>query len=234
MLEFVHFEYLSGEAINAFVNWSAGNVDWLNWAVWERLCVRLTLPVVPRMMRFKSLSRPLPGPNSLDGIIAYLSRIGRGNVHDLNVVQVTASSRYAQNPVCDPKNIADLEVHSNFGSLNMPNQWICYDFQDMRIRPTHYSIKSSYDARVNDANLKSWVVEVSISGSEWDIIDQRDMNNELNGPNRIRSFPVSDVEECRYIRLRQTGKNHSGTDFLIFSAFEVFGTLFEAKKRSLP
>jgi hypothetical protein len=231
LLEFVHFEFLSADTIQLFIEDSSMFLGMLNHAIWDRLCCRLRLPVETRSVQYKSVARPLTVTNSLDGIVAYLTRIGGGNVHDLNVVHVTASSTYAHTAVCAPKNIADLQTDSNFGSSNLPNQWICYDFRDMRIRPTHYTIKSCFDARVNDTNLKQWIVEVSDDGSQWTDIDSREFNNDLNGPSQIRSFPVADGAVCRYIRLRQTGKNHCGNHFLAFSAFEIFGTLLEADKR---
>jgi hypothetical protein len=73
-------------------------------------------------------------------------------------------------------------------------------------------------------------IEGLIGGSNWIEIDRRDNNNDLNGKNISRQFAISHPDEFQMIRLRQTGKNHAGSDCLIFSAFELFGTFLESVK----
>jgi hypothetical protein len=43
----------------------------------------------------------------------------------------------------------------------------------------------------------------------------------------IGIFTVSQSDKSRFIRLRQTGKNARGDDYLILYAFELFGQLIE-------
>jgi hypothetical protein len=121
-----------------------------------------------------------------------------------------------------------LKADTLFHSKNERDQWISYDFCKSRIKPTHYSIRSRYDGNPGNYNLRSWVIEGSIDGSNWVEIDRRDNNNELNGKNISRQFAISHPDEFQMIRLRQTGKNHAGHDYLIFCAFEIFGTLLDS------
>jgi hypothetical protein len=91
----------------------------------------------------------------------------------------------------------------------------------MRVRPTHYTIRTAY--------LKSWVVESSLDFVNWTEIDRKTDTQDFYGW-EMASFPVSKSAECRFIRLTQTGKRHNGWDNLVINAFEVFGILLELRE----
>jgi hypothetical protein len=124
-------------------------------------------------------------------------------------------------PESHRKNVADLtDDGSHFFSQDEPGQWICWDFHELRVRPTHYAIKC--------CELKSWVVESSLDFMNWTEIDRKTDNKDFNSQDWMTaSFAVAKSAECRFIRLTQTGQNRSGNDRLIIMAFEVFGTLVE-------
>jgi hypothetical protein len=75
------------------------------------------------------------------------------------------------------------------------------------------------------AHLKNWVIETSMDGSAWSIVDSRINNADLNGKNVTVHFNIDESrhERCRFVRLRQTGLNHVGSYSLVLSSFEVFG-----------
>jgi hypothetical protein len=52
-------------------------------------------------------------------------------------------------------------------------------------------------------------------------------NKRLNGPNFPGTFPVARGEECRFIRLVNTDRNHGGNDAICLFAWEIFGSLIE-------
>jgi hypothetical protein len=78
-------------------------------------------------------------------------------------------------------------------------------------------------------NLKSWVVETSLDGTNWIEIDCKQNNSQLDDRNVTVRFEVSRSEECGFLRLVNIGRNHSGNDALVISALEIFGTLIERK-----
>jgi hypothetical protein len=158
---------------------------------------------------------PLMEAESTDGVISYLTRKHEGNVHDRGIVTITSKSGY----VC---NVADLTSNSYFCSWNEPGQWICWDFHEMRVRPTHYTISCDY--------LQSWVVESSLEGEAWTEIDRKWSNNDFREGFATASFAVSNSAECRLIRLTQTCPNHVRCHFLAIQAFEFFGTLLEQRE----
>jgi hypothetical protein len=173
-----------------------------------------------------SLSRfPLKDARSLDGIIAYLTQKHGGNVHDKGIVTITSRSLCNDDHWTALRNLADFTSYAKFCSKSEPGQWVCWDFHQMRVRPTHYTIKAFY--------LKSWVVESSLDGEAWTEIDRKTDNEDFNvGGMQTASYAVQNPAECRFIRLTQTGPNHSNAfdgrvDDLIIAAFEFFGTVIE-------
>jgi hypothetical protein len=183
-----------------------------------------------------------------DGIIAHLTRECRGNVHDHNVVDVTSGSfekethganphsgAYHNDPDCAATNAADLESYSCFHSAcrssseDIPhtrNNWICYDFKERRIVPTHYTIRT-HRGNPGTAHLKSWLVEISTDGKDWREVAREEDNKQLNGKLFTGTFAVTGGGECRFIRLVNIGRNHRGNDCLWIAVWEIFGNLKE-------
>jgi hypothetical protein len=158
-----------------------------------------------------------------NGIISYLTRKFGGNVHDSNVVAITASSNNGN----FEKYAADLAVNNCFCSMNTPNSWICYDFKRRKIMATHYSIRSYFNGSRGNNHPKDWVVEGSNDGISWTEIDRREDNSDLNASNVTKTFAITRSVEVRMIRLRQVGANHFGHHYLLLSSLEIFGSLIE-------
>jgi hypothetical protein len=166
----------------------------------------------------KKVEIPMEEANSLEGIILHLTKKHGGNVHDKGIVTITSKSVLHDHPDFAPKYAADLNDDEYFSAKREPGQWICWDFREMRVRPTHYTIQSFL--------LKSWAVEGSVDGESWTEIDRQTDTWVLARLGRA-SFTVSKSAECRFIRLTQTDKNHHGDDCLGLCAVEFFGTLSE-------
>jgi hypothetical protein len=169
----------------------------------------------------KKLSFPPKETKPVEGIISYLTTNHGGNVHETGIVTITSKSIYRDDPLYTLKNVADLTYCSWFQSKNEPDQWICWDFHEMRVRLAHYTIRTGW--------LKSWVVEGSLDGENWTEIDRKTDNQDLKyaGNNKAVSFTVSKPVESRFIRLTQTGKDHNGNDYLFLVTVDFFRTLSE-------
>jgi hypothetical protein len=194
-------------------------------SLWRALSIRLSLSVSPSIPNSRiagqTFSPSVDG--SLDGIISHLTREQGGNVHDRGIVDISSKSvdySYV------PKLAADLQSTNYFQSVNESDQWLCYDFKDRRVKPTHYSIH----AHSNNWYLRSWVFEGSNDCSSWTVLDEQKNNSTTNSSHPIGTFSVLRSSECRFIRVRQTGKNAQGNDYLILFAFEIFGQLIESKR----
>jgi hypothetical protein len=119
-----------------------------------------------------------------DGTIGHLTMECGGKVHGRHVVEVTCESFekevHGANPhsgVCDhnPEHAADLKINSGFMSAfrhysdmiwHTRNTWLCHDFKETRIVPTHYSVRTNGDFP-GGCHLKSWLVETSADGENW-------------------------------------------------------------------
>jgi hypothetical protein len=124
----------------------------------------------------------------------------------------------------------DKDFLSAFHSDNKPNSWLSYDFKSNRIYPTKYYIRSrNYDHH----HMQSWVIEGSNNRdeNEWIELDRRDNIGELSQANGSVTFPIEQSDWFRWIRLRQTGKTSSNDDFLIISAFDIFGFIGDCRAR---
>jgi hypothetical protein len=238
LLEFVKFEFLTLSAISDFVERSIDFFAEISWGVWRAIMNRL-LPVTTSVsvdsryaIGAKTLSlRPntqtiLPyHPTSpFDGIIAYLTKKYRGNVHDRNIVRISSSVVEGIRPDQAAKTVADLsDVESRFVSADGGDRWVCYDFRNMRIVPTHYSLRSG----PSGAFLLSWLVEGSEDGSRWFELDRRENIDDINGNSKAATFPLAGTHALRFVRVKQIGKNGRGIDCFALSAFELFGSLCE-------
>jgi hypothetical protein len=108
LFDFVQFEFVSNRIIPKF--FECLSVRELSLRIWKNLQRRLALPLMPRAPNGQSLVHEttfLPKVDwVLNGIISYLTSECGGNVHELRVVDVTASSeayRWTQ-----AKNLVDL------------------------------------------------------------------------------------------------------------------------------
>jgi hypothetical protein len=162
---------------------------------------------------------PVKEADPPEGIISILTRKCGGNVHEKGIVTITSMSitdAGADGP--NPANVVDLDSDSDF----WPGRWIQWDFHNMRVRLTHYTIKGW--------GLKSWVVEGSLDGENWTEIDNIKDNHDFDGQGVHKvSFYVSKDVECHCIQLTITGRRiiQKKNDNVGLVAVEFFGTLHE-------
>ena len=158
--------------------------------------------------------------NQLDGIINNLKNQSNGNI--TNIINITASMEKDQSshPLTNLYENGDKYTYTE----NSPNSWICIDFINRRIIPTHYTVGTSHDA---NNHLKSWVIEGSSDGNSWDKLDEQSNCSVMNGQRIVHTFPINtqNGKEYRFIRIRQTDKNWGNNNYLDLSAFEFHGTL---------
>jgi hypothetical protein len=107
--------------------------------------------------------------------------------------------------------------------MNKPSRQVWWDFHELRVRLTHYTIQ-----RAISAKLRSWIVESSLDGGEWVEIDR-----EPSLPSRDlvfrgwsnHSFAVAGSPECRFIRVTHRKDNSEVSEEVWRRNFEIFGTL---------
>jgi hypothetical protein len=143
LLAFIEFGNLRPKSVADFVEWSDEFFPEFTASIWRSISRRLVLDVTlaktdNRFANAKFL--PFQSTAPLDGIIAHLTRTCQGNVDRLGVVKVTASSNGSEG-----RRLVELGQNTHFESSNMPNQWVCYDFVNRKVRPTFYTIRSYFN-----------------------------------------------------------------------------------------
>ena len=237
LFEFVYFEYLTVDRIEDFSSFVRENfLENISSGIWRQICRRLILEAKtnetnPNSDTTKKATESgtqfvYNESNKLDGIIAHLTRQCGGNVHDKGAICIGASAFYNDHDEYygDVRNVVELGTESDYWSEDFFDPWICYDFKDLSVIPTSYSIMSA-----SDHQPKSWVLEVSNNGYSWTEIDRRDNNNELKDAYVTVNFKISCTpsESFRFLRLRQTGENHKRGHMLRLCSLEIFGILCE-------
>jgi hypothetical protein len=231
MIQFIRFEFVSKSIATRFISTGSEFVDLIDSSIWMSLGRRFIDGFSNDQLNCRFLREGktfCPNGKSLDGMIVYLTAKCGGNVHDKGLIEATASNIDNSSSLYHPKNATDLQNRSSvFCSNNEPNSWICYDFKEMEVTPTHYSILSCPSGPNQNDHPKSWCLEVSGDGKSWIEVHRCENNSDLNGLSQIGTYSVNRSVKCRFVRLRQTGKNHFNRDYLMLSGFEIFGVLRE-------
>jgi hypothetical protein len=221
LLEFVSFEFLSSALMTDFIELISVSFEFLNPSVWSSLRLRLIDGLsFATSDRVIALALPFRSESPSDGIISWLTETHGGNVCDLGIVSVTSSS---------VNNGREAKHAVDFGSLlyaqtkSALNSWLCYDFKGMRVDVSHYSIRTRPNC--DNCHPRTWTVEGSMDGRYWIELDHQEGRTELFGLNKWTAFPTARRAAIRMIRLRQNGKDNTGSEFLTVGAFELFGTL---------
>lgn len=162
-----------------------------------------------------------------NGIIHKLTEENGGNVHNKGIVNVTSSS--ISNSRFDYYAVDLNDENFYFCSDNKEDSWLQYDFKNFRVHPTHYSLRSSNHYSKGQYNLISWIIEGSNTGENWIELDSQSNVYDLDGINMVKTFeiknPTKSNEFFRFLRIRETGKDSYGDNYMLFSALEYFGSL---------
>lgn len=190
-------------------------------------------PVMPLSQSSKKLKKttsqrevsntPLQFPyaySPFDGIFAHLTQEVNGNLVERGVLNIIGNSA-DKNRESTIHEVVNFDWDRCWTSANVPNSFIQFDFGMHQVYITHYTIKT-YPCGKGYSHLKNWALEGFADG-QWYEIDRRDDNNELNGKSKTATFQVAANGEFTSIRLRQTGPNHYGDNYLILTNIELFG-----------
>lgn len=93
-------------------------------------------------------------------------------------------------------NLPDFQYKKSF-------KYILFDFKNMKIEITSYSIKSSHWDQ-NCSHIRSWTIEISDDLKRWETIDEHSNSSELNGTSISRAFKVKPNHFTRYCLLKST------------------------------
>jgi hypothetical protein len=225
LFQYIQFRYLSVSGVNTFIEAMGDSWRHMTDATWEQFCERARCAINYDFEADWTGNR-YSGTNPAENetVLGLLARV-HGNLNENKVVNVAASSQ-AEN--CSPRACLDFNNEQTvFISQDEPGQWICYDFMQSSVSPRSYLIQSGPWPE-DSGHLMNWTVEGSNDGMNWDELDSRIDDGNLNGSGVVGEFDIADPgnDYYRYIRLRQDGLNHGfGHDQLTLSGFDIVGTL---------
>jgi hypothetical protein len=242
LLELIYFEMLSSVSMKRFTELDVRYLEHMNSCIWNRICARLIIPLSRESQeyrrrnwelsdRYRCVSHTFNMSSPFDGIISYLTSKHGGNIHDRGIVCVRQSSEYDSTGHYAAKNCIDLNSSSFTITGNEPNQWLSIDFKEMRVKATHYSIRTRKDLGANSHTPRSWTIEVSEDGELWQEVDKKIDRMELNGGNLSNTYAILKPTLSRFLRFRQIVSHYLTQHYLEIQHFEVFGDL---KERDLP
>ena len=226
LLGTIMFQYLSQDSLIKFINnISLNNITTL---IWNSICQRLLNFNILKEKnenqrkilgeKFFNFEKNQP----LNGIFNYLTKKYGDNPHLENIIEVTASSSEYNSPY----EILNYNWEDYWYSKNISNSYILFDFQKLKIRPCNYTLKT-HNSGSGYSHIKNWILEGSNDLINWNILDQKLNNFDLNKKNSIFTFECKSLEYYKYIKLKQVGKNHHGGDYLCLSGIEFFGGIIE-------
>ena len=166
--------------------------------------------------------------NQMKGILTSLGQGNAFNAKTAGIINITASSIFNDNNIHNPENILLNDNSKYFVSKDEPNQWLCIDFKGHKVKPTHYSIKTSSEGGYYPQN---WNIEGSMDNIKWTILDSQINNQSFKSRNETKTFYIQhnyeDEEYYRYTRIISTGYNSNNKNELDFSSIEFFGIVLQ-------
>ena len=118
------------------------------------------------------------------GLIAHLTELCGGNVHEKGIVEITSSSD--GNEHC--WDVVNYSSNHNWYTNNVLNSWIQFDFKDRSVSVTHYALKS----REHDSYTPlQWILSGSMDGQRWTIIDIQN-TEEIKGSSKTNILQCDD------------------------------------------
>jgi hypothetical protein len=155
------------------------------------------------------------------GVMGCLFVKCRGNAVDKGLVRVTMKS-VSFGQIWESARQFFEPTAALFQSQDSPGQWVCFDFQEIRIKLTGYAIVGDVPPLI-----LSWVLEISMDGQNWRDVDRQNLERTTRG---VRKYSVAGAPEARFIRLTQTGPNAGGSNVKNLCMLDLFGQVLEYRE----
>ncbi|KAK8840521.1 hypothetical protein M9Y10_030729 [Tritrichomonas musculus] len=182
--------------------------------------------------------------NKFNGIISYIKRISEDIVDGKNDhLRLSGGGNYPNYPLSNlllygDKDIYNIYINGYNGEFLGKNAYIEFDFVNRKINMTSYTIRTAYNPK-NAYHPKTLKMIGSNDHINWEIIDMRENNDELNDMSKCAHFECSTTTGkyyriIRYVQMENWGtiKYSPFSHYVGLSAIEFFGSItsFERKQ----
>lgn len=230
LYESVYFTNVDISSINEFLE--IYDINDITQETWQNISMRLKEETenikdfkkikISRYQNFitSKIFKASKNDENFDGIINYLKKSNKEII-------ITSSSYYPGYP---PSGVIEYDNKNKwFHSNDKPNNWICFDFNEYKVIPSSYKIRSSHYGE-NLFNPRSWVIEGSNDKNKWEVLDDENNSPFLNGSYFVHLFSIENdyPDGYRYIRMRLTGTNwfkNDDSNYMMLDSFELYGQL---------
>ncbi|OHS97224.1 hypothetical protein TRFO_36574 [Tritrichomonas foetus] len=218
LFEFVHFENVSPEEISNFTQ--SFNISFLNAQIWNSISSRLKIDI--RNQHDINIDRYQYVSFENEGIFStFISKSGTNNETNLNTISLTDLVKVS----VSSGDANFLYNGQQFGSNNVPNSWIMFEFVDTKMLITSYEIKCYSTVTYN---MKQWILEGSNNQDEWIELDSKNTSS-LNEARATRIFDIDKIRiPFRFIRIRHTGFNGVSTAQMFIGGIDFRGRLYNS------
>lgn len=158
--------------------------------------------------------------HEFEGIFRHLIVLHGENISRNGTISVTSNS--VCGTIYEPSNLLDGS-NKDYSAVHSEGKtaWILFDFKNMEVEVTGYSIKTSHHTI---GHITSWVIETSEDKNQWKVIDEHSDYSGLSTPRITKTFSVKPNGFVRYCRFRHTGNPTRGGN-LEFNRIEFYGRL---------
>lgn len=227
LFEFVEFENLTIDSIKKFLN--NVSIESINSKIWDSFLSFFNksnnneINHFSKRYRKQMIEIPFNSNHLFEGVFHYVQK---SNCQLNKNIKVSSSTVLGQNH--GPENSLNNSNSDYFATQNLPNQYFLINLLDKELIFRGYSLETCEWNEGNE-HLKNWIVEVSEDGKNWIEVDRHENENILNQKNATCHFNVENALKCKFIKIRQIGKNWAGNNYLSFKSIEIFGALIYEK-----
>lgn len=229
MIEYVQLQNVSVSYLKRFLE--IFNFEDMTKGSWNSFINRLLLDpctkyTIPKTKRYHNLIKiEYQFNNNFKGILNYIRSKTPNSI--FKEIKITSSSLYNNDESYSPQNVIQYENPAvEFCTKSIKDSWICFDFINHLISPTHYKIRSC-PFNKNSDHPKSWNIEGSNDGIKWELLDSQNNNSSLNGINLVSSFEIKNPEskKYRFLRMKQLESWRNNADYFNINCIEFYGEL---------
>lgn len=142
------------------------------------------------------------------------------NPAECGLVKISASSASENSPM----NAVINQMGECFVTEDQEDSWVMIEISPYFIIPSYYSLRSG--DKFGD-RLRNWEIQGSNDGENWVTLRTHSEDESITS-NEYFGFSIERCKiECKFLRVKQMGKNSRGNFHLSIGGFEVFGMLFE-------
>lgn len=175
------------------------------------------------------LNNSIAVPYVSDGPTGLINAMGRSGLPDFvnpaSSGRLVSSSSSVYEPGMEPLRAFDHNFGTFLHTQGQPGSWFKMDFgAQKQVTVTRYGMAGRND---NGHRPRQFRLEGSTDDVNWTVLDNHDGLASNNGPNSGAwwSAPVTDPGSYRYLRIFNWGSTTDGSNFLILSEVELWGTI---------